>query len=80
MQGGDDTVSKADLIREIRRLPFPERVELLEELWREAETENPALLDWQKDLLDQRLRDADAHPEDWVSWEEARKRLEQYLH
>jgi len=73
-------MSKADLKHEIRKLPFAERVELLEELWREAETERPELLDWQKDLLEQRLRDAEAHPEDWVSWDEAKLRLEQQLH
>jgi putative addiction module component (TIGR02574 family) len=76
----ESTVSKADLMREIRGLPFAERVELLEELWREAESERPTLLDWQKELLDQRLRDAEAHPEDWVSWDEARQRLERQLH
>ncbi|HEX5760560.1 MAG TPA: addiction module protein [Thermoanaerobaculia bacterium] len=69
-------MSKADLKQEIRKLPFPERVELLEELWREAETEQPELLDWQKEILDQRLRDAEANPEDWVSWDEAKLRLE----
>jgi putative addiction module component (TIGR02574 family) len=75
--GADDrAVSKAELMREIRSLPLAERVELLEELWREAESERPELLDWQKELLDQRLRDAEAHPEDWVSWEEAKQRLE----
>jgi putative addiction module component (TIGR02574 family) len=77
---GGSTVSKAELIHEIRRLPFAERVELLEELWREAENEHPELLDWQKELLDQRLRDAEAHPEDWVSWDEAKQRLERQLH
>jgi putative addiction module component (TIGR02574 family) len=69
-------LSKAELMHEIRRLPFAERVELLEELWSEAESERPELLDWQKELLDQRLKDAEAHPEDWVSWDEARQRLE----
>ena len=72
-------MSKADLLREIRSLPFADRVELLEELWREAESERPELLDWQKELLDQRLRDAEAHPQDWVSWDEARERLERQL-
>jgi putative addiction module component (TIGR02574 family) len=76
----ESMVSKADLMHEIRRLPFAERVELLEELWREAESERPELLDWQKELLDQRLRDAEAHPKDWVSWDEARQRLERQLH
>lgn len=44
-----------------------------------AESERPELLDWQKELLDQRLRDAEAHPEDRVSWDEARQRLERQL-
>lgn len=42
--------------------------------------EHPELLDWQKKLLDQRLRDAEAHPEDWLSWNEAKRRLEQQIH
>jgi Putative addiction module component len=41
--------------------------------------ERPELLEWQKELLDQRLRDAEAHPEDWVSWDEAKQRLERQL-
>ena len=73
-------MSKADLMRELRRLSFAERVELLEELWNETESEHPELLDWQKALLDQRLKDAEAHPEDWVSWDEAKQRLERQLH
>jgi putative addiction module component (TIGR02574 family) len=75
----ESILSKAELMHEIRRLPFAERVELLEELWSEAESERPKLLDWQKELLDQRLKDAEAHPEDWVSWDEARQRLERQL-
>ena len=67
-------------MHEIRRLPLAERVELLEELWREAESERPKLLDWQKELLDQRLKGAEENPEDWVSWDEARQRLERQIH
>jgi putative addiction module component (TIGR02574 family) len=73
-------MSKAELKQEIRKLPLPERVELLEELWREAETEQPELLDWQKEILEQRLRDAEANPEDWVPWDEAKLRLERLAH
>jgi len=73
-------VCKADLMQEFRSLPFAERVELLEELWREAENERPELLDWQRELLAERLRDAEAHPEDWVSWDKAKQRLERQLH
>ncbi len=72
-------MSKAELKQEIRKLPFPERVELLEELWREAETEQVELLDWQRAIIDQRLRDAEAHPEDWVSWDDAKRRLERQV-
>ena len=56
MSEGEGIVTRADLIHEIRRLPFAERVELLEELWIEAERERPQLLEWQKELLDQRLK------------------------
>jgi hypothetical protein len=35
---------------------------------------------WQKEILDQRLKDAEEHPEDWVSWDEAKQRLEQQIH
>jgi len=40
----------------------------------------PELFDWQKELLDQRLKDAEEHPEDWVSWDDARQRLERQVH
>jgi len=80
MTRGEDTLSKADLMQEIRRLPFAERVELLEELWNEAASARPELLGWQRDLLEQRLRDAEANPEDWVSWDEAKQRLQRQIH
>jgi len=56
MSGGEAAVSKADLIQEIRRLHFAERVELLEELWNEIESERPELFEWQKTLIDPRLK------------------------
>ena len=52
----------------------------MKEVWSEAKSESHGLLDWQKELLDQRLREAEAHPEDWVSWDEAKQRLERQLH
>lgn len=68
-------MTRAALKEEIRRLPVGERVELLEELWREAESEQPVLLDWQRELLEERLADAVSDPEAWVSWEDAKCRL-----
>ena len=41
-----------------------------------TETQRPELLDWQREILDQRLLDAERHPEDWISWEEAKRRLD----
>jgi hypothetical protein len=49
---------------------------MMEEVSRQSESEAHGLFDWQKELLDQRLKDAEAHPEDWVSWDEAKQRLE----
>lgn len=43
------------------------------------ESEHPELLDWHKEILGQRLLDAETNPEDWVSWEEAKQRLERQL-
>ena len=37
------------------------------------------LLPWQKEILDQRLKDAELHPEHWVSWDAARQRLKRQL-
>lgn len=73
-------MSKAELLIELRKLPLAERVELLEEVWREAESEGSGLLVWQREILDQRLKDAEANPEDWVSWDDAKKRLERQVH
>lgn len=70
-------MSVAEIKHEIRKLPVEERVELLEELWREAERERPDLYDWQRQLLDERLADARVDPDDWVSWDAARRRLDE---
>lgn len=69
-------MTRTEIKDEIRRMPVSERVDLLEELWREAEQEEPKLLDWQRELLDARLADAAADPSGWVTWDEARQRLE----
>lgn len=34
------------------------------------------LLDWQRELLEERLADAESNPDAWVSWEDAKNRLE----
>ena len=72
-------MTRAELKDEIRSLPVGGRLELLEELWRETVPESPGLLDWQKEILDRRLEDSEANPEDWVPSEEAKERLERLV-
>ncbi len=56
------------LIQSLLSLPPEERVELAEMLWRSVEQE--PLPEWQKRLLDERLRDADENPDAFALWEE----------
>lgn len=56
------------LIQTLLALPLEERAEVAEMLWKSIEQE--PLPEWQKRLLDERLRDADQHPDAFVSWEE----------
>lgn len=72
-------MTKAEIKAELRGLPLAERVALLEELWLEAEQEEPRLLDWQKKIVDQRLAEAEASPDDTISLAEMRRRLERRI-
>lgn len=64
-----------------RRLPIPERVQLVEDIWDSiAEDVNASvdplpLTDAQTTELRRRVADADAHPDDVIPWEEVRKEL-----
>ena len=58
-------------------LPLEERIDLAEKLWIsiDRDTATAALPEWQRALLDERLRDAECNPNDWVSWQDAKARL-----
>lgn len=64
-----------------RRLPIPERLKLVEDIWdsiaQEANVRAEALplTAAQREELERRLADAEAHPERGVSWEEIRDEL-----
>lgn len=60
-------MSKTQLA-ELLALPLEERVEVAEALWRSIEDE--PIPEWQKQLLDERLREAEENPDAFVSWEE----------
>jgi putative addiction module component (TIGR02574 family) len=66
-------------IDELRKLPLPERLELVEELWDSiaADSANLEMTQEQAAELDRRLAEHDANPDEGVSWSELRDRLRQ---
>ena len=64
-----------------RRLPIPERLKLVEDIWdsiaQEANVRPEALplTPAQRNELERRLADAEAHPEKGIPWEEIRDEL-----
>jgi putative addiction module component (TIGR02574 family) len=64
-----------------RRLPIPERLKLVEEIWDSIALEanvRPDVLpltETQRAELMRRLDDADAHPEDTIPWHNVRPQL-----
>ena len=57
-------------------LSVEEQIDYVQDLWDwiAARPEVP-VPDWQKALIDERLREHEANPEDTVPWEEVRERL-----
>ena len=64
-------------IEDAKRLPLPERVELVEALWESiaAEGYEPALTAQQADELDRRLEAHHRNPDDVVSWDSIKANL-----
>jgi putative addiction module component (TIGR02574 family) len=62
---------------EIRFLPVPERIILVEQIWDSIveDNESIALTDAQKAELDRRLAAHEASPDSGATWEEVEKRL-----
>ena len=64
-----------------RGLPIPERLQLVEDIWDSIAQEANArpdvlpLSEAQRDELARRMTDADAHPDDRISWEQVREEL-----
>ncbi len=67
-------MNKTEVQRDALRLPPEDRLEIAEALYRSLDPE--PLADWQKDKLDERLAAADAHPERFSTWDEAKARIE----
>lgn len=58
-------------------LSVEEQIDYVQDLWDwiAARPEDIPVRDWQRALIDERLRQHEAHPEDAVPWEEVRERL-----
>lgn len=66
------------LLTEALNLPVPERIRLAEALWDSVQGDTTALPVPKAHLaiLEERLRDMEANPEDESPWEEVRARLQ----
>jgi len=69
-------MTKAAIARLALELPIDERLDLAQTLWDSASPpEDFELTPELRNLLDDRLREAEAHPEAGVTWEEMKARL-----
>ena len=70
-------MTKAELRSQALRLPVDERLDLAEALWESLEEESaqPALPDWQRQILDERLAADDAAPDAGSPWQEVKRRI-----
>ena len=62
---------------EIRKLPLPEKLELLEAVWSElsSEPDTIAVPQWHKDILDERQRGLEQGSMKAMDWELAKERI-----
>jgi len=70
-----------DLLEEAKKRPFAEKMQLVEDLW-DAIAEEAAqkrLSNAQRQLLEARLRESDANPDDGKPWDEVRAEIERAL-
>jgi putative addiction module component (TIGR02574 family) len=70
-----------DLLEEAKKRPFAEKLQLVEDLW-DAIAEEAAqkrLSDAQRQLLEARLRESDANPDDGKPWDDVRAEIERSL-
>ena len=58
-------------------LSVDEQIEYVQDLWDwiAARPEDVPVPEWQKEMIEERLRQHEANPEDTVPWEEVRARL-----
>lgn len=67
-------MSTAPIMETFRKLPSTEKIRLVQQLWDEIaeEASHLPLTEPQRRLLDERIDDREANPDDVEPWEEAR--------
>lgn len=65
----------ASLISKVKTLSVADRLELIEAVWETLPAQSVPTTDAEKALIDARLADLDAHPDDQSPWAETRARL-----
>lgn len=73
-------MTKDEIKAHALRLPERERLQLAEELWASVADPNDypddvPLLQWQKNLLDERLADMERNPDGGIPWEQVKKEI-----
>jgi putative addiction module component (TIGR02574 family) len=70
-------MTKAELRSQALRLPVDERVELANALGETLDDESaqPALPEWQRQILDERIAADDAAPDAGSPWQEVKRRI-----
>lgn len=67
------------LISQVKNLSVLDRIELIDQVWRSLGDEEIPVTNKQKALLDDRLADLDANPDEQSSWTEVKARLKRAL-
>ena len=71
---------RPDLLDEVRRLPASERAQLIDTLWETLEPEDLPVTVEERALLDARMSDMAANPNDQRPWREVEARLAKRRH
>lgn len=62
-------------------MPFPEKLALLEALWIElsSEPDQIEVPQWHKDILDERMREAESGSVEIIDWEVAKQQIKEKI-
>jgi len=66
---------------EIRQMPLPEKLALLEAVWSElsSEPDQIEIPQWHKDILDERMRAGENGTAELIDWEVAKEQIKKMI-